>query len=75
MNNFSLQESYELFVCMQRNFSYATCLDLWYNNADHYWNLWNDSHNNIVLFLERNPQLRNAVLNWGVELLELNMPN
>jgi hypothetical protein len=61
--------AYNLFLAMHRNFSYATCQQLWNNNPDHYWNLWNDSGHNIVLFLERYPDIRSLVLNWGTSLL------
>jgi hypothetical protein len=71
MDNLTAELAYDLFVTMQHNFCYRICVQLWYNNPQHYWNLWNESNNNMVLFLERNPALRGRLLSWGMELLGL----
>lgn len=65
-----LEDSFDIFVSMQCNFSYNIAQEIFPGDVTHFWNKWLSSQDNILTFLNTLDKFnRRKMLDWGITLV------
>lgn len=49
----NIENSLDFWLCVNCNFSYIECGKIWSDDTEHYWDKWETSDHNALIFYQR----------------------